>query len=203
MNTGEQIRQAQKNFRTITELKEKLEILTEHVESRKEALEEEIEENLHEAIGNARDCLERIQENINPKLESIIRERLDILKTKMDHFTKEGLDTLHKEIDKQTPILTQKVLGEVDGLVESKLMMARNELSKSVDQKIETAVNAVVSEHKNEIKKGLSGNKHIEWSKCIKWNFTKFIIDKLGRVHKRFATYEGIDEIEKELLKLD
>ena len=84
MNTEEQIRQAQKNFRTITELKEKLEILTEHVESRKEALEEEIEENLHEAIGNARDCLERIQENINPKLESIIRERLDILKKKMD-----------------------------------------------------------------------------------------------------------------------
>ena len=64
MNTDEQIRQAQKNFRTITELKEKLEVLTEHVESRKEALEEEIEENLHEAIGNARDCLERIQENI-------------------------------------------------------------------------------------------------------------------------------------------
>ena len=154
MNTEEQIRQAQKNFRTITELKEKLEILTEHVESRKEALEEEIEENLHEAIGNARDCLERIQENINPKLESIIRERLDILKTKMDHFTKEGLDTLHKEIDKQTPILTQKVLGEVDGLVESKLMMARNELSKSVDQKIQTAVNAVLSEHKNVMKKG-------------------------------------------------
>ena len=153
MNTDEQIRQAQKNFRTITELKEKLEILTEHVESRKEALEEEIEENLHEAIGNARDCLERIQENINPKLESIIRERLDILKTKMDHFTKEGLDTLHKEIDKQTPILIQKVLGEVDGLVESKLMMARNELSKSIDQKIETAVKAAAMEHKNEMNK--------------------------------------------------
>lgn len=153
MNTDEQIRQAQKNFKTITELKEKLEILTEHVESRKEALEEEIEENLHEAIGNARDCLERIQENINPKLESIIRERLSILKIKMDRFTEEGLDTLHKEIEKQTPILIQKVLDEVDGLVESKLIMARNELSKSVTQKIQTAVKAAVSEHKNEMNK--------------------------------------------------
>ena len=83
MNTDEQIQQAQKNFRTITELKNKLEILTEHVESRKEALEEEIEENIHEAIGNARDCLERVQENINPKLENIIQERLDILKVKI------------------------------------------------------------------------------------------------------------------------
>ena len=36
-----EIRQARENFRVITELKEKLDILTEHVESRKEALEEE------------------------------------------------------------------------------------------------------------------------------------------------------------------
>ena len=84
MNTDEQIRQARENFKTITELKEKLTILTEHVDSRKEALEEEIEENINEAIANSRDCLERVQENINPKLESIIRERLDILKIKMD-----------------------------------------------------------------------------------------------------------------------
>ena len=153
MNTEEQIRQAQKNFRTITELKEKLEILTEHVESRKEALEEEIEENIHEAIGNARDCLERVQENINPKLESIIRERLDILKIKMDRFTEEGLDALHKEIDKQTPILTKKVLEEVDGLVESKLIMARNKLSESVDQKIQAVIKTEVSDHKKEMKK--------------------------------------------------
>ena len=38
------IKRAQANFRKITELKEKLEILTEHVQSRKEALEEEIED---------------------------------------------------------------------------------------------------------------------------------------------------------------
>jgi len=109
MNSDEQMRQAQASFKTITDIKDKLEILEEHVESRKEALEEEIEENLNEAIRNARDCLEKIQENIEPKLEKIIRERLDILKVKMDRFTEEGLGALHKEIDKQTPILTQKI----------------------------------------------------------------------------------------------
>ena len=140
MNTDEQIRRAQENFRTITELSEKLEILTEHVESRKEALEEDIDESLNEAISNARDCLERIQENIEPRLENIIRERLDILKVKMGRFTEEGLDALHKEVDKLTPLLTQKVLEEVDGLVESKLIMARNELSQTVDQKVQTAL---------------------------------------------------------------
>ena len=151
MNNDEQVRQGQANFKAMTDIKEKLEILTEHVESRKEALEEEREENLHESIRNARDCLEKIQENIEPKLEGIIRERLDVLKIKMDRFTEEGLDALHKEIDKQTPILTQKILEEVDGLVASKLMAARNELSHSMDQKIQTEVEKVLSSDKIEM----------------------------------------------------
>ena len=153
MSSDEQVRKAQANFKTITDLKKKLEILTEHVESRKEALEEEIEENLNEAIRNSRDCLERIQENIEPKLEGIIRERLDVLKIKMDRFTEEGLGSLHKEIDKQTPILMQKVLEEVNGLVASKLMMARNELSQSVDQKIQGGVKTALSDCKIETEK--------------------------------------------------
>ena len=163
MNSDEQVRQAQKNFRAITDLKKKLDILTEHVESRKESLEEEIEESLHESIRNARDCLEKIQENIEPKLEGIIRERLDVLKIKMDRFTEEGLDALHKEIDKQTPILTQKVLEEVDGLVTSKLMAARNELSQSIDQKVQADVRKALSADKTEMEK-----KHAKlWIACF------------------------------------
>ena len=153
MNSDEQVRQGQANFKTITDIKEKLEILTEHVASRKESLEEEIEETLHESIRNARDCLEKIQENIEPKLAGIIREKLDVLKVKMDRFTEEGLDALHKEIDKQTPILTQKILEEVDGLVASKLMAARNELSHSMDQKIQVEVKKVLSNDKIEMEK--------------------------------------------------
>jgi len=153
MNSEEQMRQAQENFKTITDIKNKLEILEEHVESRKEALEEEIEENLNEAIRNARDCLEKIQENIEPKLEKIIRERLDILKVKMDRFTEEGLGTLHKEIDKQTPILTQKILEEVDGLVASKIIAARDELSQTINKKIQTEVKKVLSNDKIEMEK--------------------------------------------------
>ena len=153
MNSDEQVRQAQKNFRAITDLKEKLDILTEHVESRKESLEEEIEESLHESIRNARDCLEKIQENIEPKLEKIIRERLDILKVKMDRFTEEGLGALHKEIDKQAPILTQNMLEEVDGLVASKLIAARDELSQSINQKIQAEAKKVLSDDKIEMEK--------------------------------------------------
>ena len=181
MNIEEQMRQAQENFKTITDIKNKLEILEEHVESRKEALEEEIEENLNEAIRNARDCLEKIQENIEPKLEKIIRERLDILKVKMDRFTEEGLDALRKEIDKQTPILTQKILEEVDGLVASKLMAARNELSQSIDQKIQAEVKKVLFNEKIEME-----NKYAKlWRVCfiaLGFSLTAFGVALLGNL---------------------
>ena len=71
----------------------------------------------------------------------------------MDRFTEEGLAALHKEIDRQTPILTQKILEEVDGLVGSKLMAARNELSQSIDQKIQAEVKKVLSNDKIEMEK--------------------------------------------------
>jgi hypothetical protein len=71
----------------------------------------------------------------------------------MDRFTEEGLGALHKEIDKQTPILTQKILEEVDGLVTSKLMAARNELSQSIDQKIQGEVKRVLFNDKIEMEK--------------------------------------------------
>ena len=181
MNSDEQIRQAQANFKTITDIKDKLEILEEHVESRKEALEEEIEESLNEAIRNARDCLEKIQENIEPKLEKIIRERLDILKVKMDRFTEEGLDALRKEIDKQTPILTQKILEEVDGLVASKLMAARNELSQSIDQKIQAEIKKVLFNDKIEME-----NKYAKlWRVCfisLGFSLTAFGVTLLGNL---------------------
>jgi hypothetical protein len=73
---------------------------------------------------------------------------LDILKIKMDRFTEDGLSELRKEIDKQTPLLTQKVLEEVDGLVSSKLMMARNELSQSIDQKIQAGMKVALADYR-------------------------------------------------------
>ena len=47
----------QEDFRKISETQQRLDILIEHVESRKEALEEEIQEHLHESLANARDSM--------------------------------------------------------------------------------------------------------------------------------------------------
>ena len=51
-------------------------------------------------------------------------------------------------------------------------------------------------EHLKSNAKGLLG------SKRIKWNFTKFLVNKDGEVVKRFAPKDGGDSIEKELLKI-
>ena len=59
----------QEEFKKVSKIQQRLDILIEHVESRKEALEEEIQEHLHESLANARDSIERIQENIAPKVE--------------------------------------------------------------------------------------------------------------------------------------
>jgi len=88
---------------------------------------------------------------------------LDILKVKMDRFTEEGLGALHKEIDKQAPILTQNILEEVDGLVASKLIAARDELSQSINQKIQAEAKKVLSDDKIEMEK-----KYVKmWRVCL------------------------------------
>ncbi len=38
------------------------------------------------------------------------------------------------------------------------------------------------------------------WTKFIKWNFTKFLINREGRVVKRYAPTAKPEAIEKELL---
>jgi glutathione peroxidase len=47
-----------------------------------------------------------------------------------------------------------------------------------------------------------SSRRGILFSKAIKWNFTKFLIDRRGVVTKRYASTVGVERIEKDLLPL-
>ena len=64
--------QAREGYQTVAEIRQRLDILVEHVESRKEALEEEIQEHLHESLANARDSMERIQETSSQKWKKLL-----------------------------------------------------------------------------------------------------------------------------------
>jgi len=145
-----EIRQARENFRTITELKQKLDILTEHVESRKEALEEEIEESLHEAVRNSRDSLEKIQENIDPKLEKVIRAKLEEIDKKMDRWKEDNVLAVKDALKKETPVLTKAILWELDQVIVEKIKQVKGAIMESVSEEVNRQVGDALKEFKEE-----------------------------------------------------
>ena len=145
-----EIKQARENFRTITELKEKLDILTEHVESRKEALEEEIEESLHEAVRNSRDSLEKIQENIDPKLEKVIRTKLEEIDKKMNRWKEDNVLAVKEAIKQETPALTKAILWELDQIIVEKVKQVKDAIMESVTEEVNRQVGDALKEFKEE-----------------------------------------------------
>ena len=154
-----QIKRAEENFKTISELKEKLELLTEHVESRKAALEEEIEESLHEAIRNSRDCLEKIQENIDPKLEKVIQTKLEEIDNKMAILNRDGVAQVQDEIEKQIPALSKKVLWDLDQVVVEKLRHVQKELSNTLEKTASDQVEKGLADYRKTVDRTIGGVK--------------------------------------------
>ncbi len=150
-----EIKQARANFRKITELKEKLDLLTEHVESRKEALEEEIEESLHEAVSHGRDCLEKIQENIEPQLEKVIRTKLEEIDKKMTSWKQESLLAVKEEIKNATPALTKQVLYDLDQVVVEKVKLVKDQVVGSVKEEVGGQIRSALQEMKEDTDKKL------------------------------------------------
>ncbi len=145
-----EIRQARENFRVISELKEKLDILTEHVESRKEALEEEIEESLHEAVRNGRDSLEKIQENIDPKLEKVIRVKLEEIDNKMNRWKEDNVLAVKEAVKAESPALTKAVLWELDQIIVEKVKQVKDAIMGSVEAEVNRQVGDALKEFKEE-----------------------------------------------------
>lgn len=152
-NFDGEIKQARENFRVISELKEKLDVLTEHVASRKEALEEEIEESLHEAVRNSRDSLEKIQENIDPKLEKVIRAKLEEIDKKMNVWKEESVLAVKEEIKKESPELTKKILWDLDQIVVDKVKLVKDQVMKAVAEEVNRGVGGAVEEFKKDSEK--------------------------------------------------
>jgi exonuclease VII large subunit len=145
-----EIRQARENFRVITELKQKLDILTEHVESRKEALEEEIEESLHEAVRNSRDSLEKIQENIDPKLDKVIRAKLEEIDKKMNRWKEDNILAVKEEIKKESPALTKAILWELDQIIVEKVKQVKDAIMESVSEEVSHQVEDALKKFREE-----------------------------------------------------
>jgi actin-like ATPase involved in cell morphogenesis len=121
-------------FRKVSEVQQRLDILIEHVESRKEALEEEIQEHLHESLANARDSMELIQENIAPKVEKAIHTKMEDIDRKMRRLNEDSLEAVREELKKATPEISQKILEDLDKLVAENTRFVKIEIINEIKE---------------------------------------------------------------------
>ena len=132
----------QEDFRKISETQQRLDILIEHVESRKEALEEEIQEHLHESLANARDSMELIQENIAPKVEKAIRTKMEEIDRKMRRLNEDSLEAVREELEKATPKISETILADLDKLVAENTRFVKMEILNEVKEELKKTIQA-------------------------------------------------------------
>ena len=132
----------QEDFRKISETQQRLDILIEHVESRKEALEEEIQEHLHESLANARDSMELIQENIAPKVEKAIHTKMEEIDRKMRRLNEDSLEAVREELKKATPEISETILADLDKLVAENTRFIKMEILNEVKEEFKKTIQA-------------------------------------------------------------
>jgi actin-like ATPase involved in cell morphogenesis len=127
-------------FRKVSDIQQRLDILIEHVESRKEALEEEIQEHLHDSLANARDSMELIQENIAPKVEKAIHTKMEDIDRKMRRLNEDSLEAVREELKKATPELSQKILEDLDKLVAENTRFVKIEILNEIKEELKKTI---------------------------------------------------------------
>ncbi len=127
-------------FKKISEIQQRLDILIEHVESRKEALEEEIQEHLHESLANARDSMELIQENIAPKVEKAIHTKMEDIDRKMRRLNEDSLEAVREELKKATPEISEKILEDLDKLVAENTRFVKIEILQEIKEELKKTI---------------------------------------------------------------
>jgi exonuclease VII large subunit len=147
--------QAGEEFRKISEIRQRLDILAEHVESRKEGLEKEIQEYLHESLANARDSMARIEENIAPKVEKAIRTKLGEIDRKMMRMNEDGLEAVRQELVKATPEITKNILEGLDKMVAENTRFVKmeimNEIKGELNKTVQLAIQPINEKLDNEL----------------------------------------------------
>ena len=152
-------KQAREGFQTVSEIRQRLDILVEHVESRKEALEEEIQESLHESLANARDSMERIEENIAPKVEKAIRTKMEEIDRKMVRMNEDGLEAVREELVKATPELSKKILEDLDKLVAENTRFVKMEILNEIKEELNKLVQSAIAPINDKLEKDLPASK--------------------------------------------
>ena len=117
-----------------------LDKLKEFIETRKASLEEEIEETLHQAIADAKDSLELVQENIEPKVEKIIQTKMEYIDNKMENWKKDFRNAAREEVKVGSEGLAQKTLEGLNAIIKEKEKALKEELLPVIREEIKNFV---------------------------------------------------------------
>jgi len=149
----------QEEFKKVSEIQQRLDILIEHVASRKEALEEEIQEHLHESLANARDSIERIQENIAPKVEKAIHAKMEEIDRKMRRLNEDGLESVREELQKATPEISQRILEDLDKVIAENIRFVKMEILTEVKKDLQKTIQSTLTPLQEKIDQRLNDAK--------------------------------------------
>ena len=150
-------------FRKVSEVQQRLDILIEHVESRKEALEEEIQEHLHESLANARDSMELIQENIAPKVEKAIHTKMEDIDRKMRRLNEDSLEAVREELKKATPEISQKILEDLDKLVAENTRFVKIEIINEIKEDLKKTIATLLTPLNEKLDRELPAAKNLAY----------------------------------------
>ena len=129
------------------------------MESRKEALEEEIQEHLHESLANARDSIERIQENIAPKVEKAIHAKMEEIDRKMRRLNANGLESVREELQNATPEISQKILEDLDKVIAENIRFVKMEILTEVKKDLQKTIQSTLTPLQEKIDQRLNDAK--------------------------------------------
>ena len=149
----------QEEFKKVSKIQQRLDILIEHVESRKEALEEEIQEHLHESLANARDSIECIQENIAPKVEKAIHTKMEEIDRKMRRLNEDSLESVREELQKATPELSQRILEDLDQVIAENTRFVKMEILTEVKKDLKKTIQSSLTPVQEKIDQELHATK--------------------------------------------
>ena len=149
----------QEEFKKVSEIQQRLDILIEHVASRKEALEEEIQEHLHESLANARDSIERIQENIAPKVEKAIHAKMEEIDRKIRRLNEDGLESIREELQKATPEISQRILEDLDKVIAENIRFVKMEILTEVKKDLQKTIQSTLTPLQEKIDQKLNDAK--------------------------------------------
>ena len=110
-------------------------------------------------MANARDSIERIQENIAPKVEKAIHAKMEEIDRKMRRLNEDGLESVREELQNATPEISQKILEDLDKVIAENIRFVKMEILTEVKKDLQKTIQSTLTPLQEKIDQRLNDAK--------------------------------------------